>query len=522
MIMSCSSLSIRPQLVRPIWRSWNGKGGRWWWVMALLLLLVCLPMGQPQALVFTPTIAAPAGDGPQALAVGDFNRDQRQDLAIADAPSGDILVLYGNGNGTFQSPVRYEVGDSPMAIAAADMDADGVLDLLVANSESNTLSLLRGLNDGTFASLGTHSTGNGPTALTVEDFNRDGYPDVAILNSGRFGRTPPFSLEIRLNEGNGRLSPAVTYEEQESRGLFPTALAVDDLTGDGIPDLAVAWSQREWRTRNGMVSLLVNSGDGAFRRRGSIDAGYTLSAIATGDLNNDGKVDLVAASLFTDTVIVLSNRGEGRFDVSDEYTVGFSPISLVVRDFNMDSYPDVAAANRASDSVFVFLGSPSGKLDAAGHFDAGSVPSGMAAGDFDGDGRPDLAITNIRSQNISILLTGGGRIPTMSVTPTRLQFREAEPSGGGQRTGVVTLSNIGLEALQIQRISLGGSNPEAFSITANSCQDVLEPGNHCSLTVAFNPHDRGRHEATLTITDTAHGSPRAIPLQGIVTDGKAP
>lgn len=522
MSMRRSLLSIVLKLSLPIWRFGKGKGRGWRWVMGLVLVSLLSPTGRSEALIFTPTIAPQAGDEPQAVAVGDFNRDRRQDLAIADAPSGDILVLEGNGNGTFQSPVRYAVGDTPMAITAADMDGDGWLDLIVANSESNTLSILRGLDDGTFSSPGTYTTGNGPTALTVEDFNRDGSLDVAILNTGRFGRTPPFSLEIRLNDGSGGLGPPVRYEDQESRGLFPTALAGDDLTGDGVPDLAVAWSQREWRTRNGMISLLVNSGDGTFRHRDSMNAGFTLSAIATGDLNEDGKIDLVATSLFTDTVIVLRNKGEGHFDAVDEYAVGFSPISLVVKDFNNDSYSDVAVANRASDSVFVLLGSLSGKLDAAGHFDAGSVPSGMAGGDFDGDGRPDLAVTNSRSHDISILLTGGGKIPTMSVTPARLEFRETDHSGGTQRSGIVTLSNIGLESLQIRAITLSGSNPDAFSITANSCHHILDPGSHCTLTVAFNPPERGRHEATLTITDTAYGSPRAIPLQGVVTDGNDP
>ena len=89
---------------------------------------------------------------PVAVAVGDFNGDGKPDLAIVNTDSNDISVLLGNGDGTFQAASNFDTGGNPVALAIADFNGDGKLDLVVANSSGASVSVLSGNGDGTFQS----------------------------------------------------------------------------------------------------------------------------------------------------------------------------------------------------------------------------------------------------------------------------------------------------------------------------------------------------------------------------------
>src|SRR5207247_11289966 len=96
----------------------------------------------------------PAGSGPGAILGGDFDGDGRLDLAITNYVGLTVLsavvVLRGNGNGTFQAPVAYTTGNGPVRVVAADLDADGVLDLVTADLGANAVSVLLGNGNATF------------------------------------------------------------------------------------------------------------------------------------------------------------------------------------------------------------------------------------------------------------------------------------------------------------------------------------------------------------------------------------
>lgn len=132
-----------------------------------------------------------------------------------------------------------------------------------------------------------------------------------VVNSGRFGYYPPFDLAVLLNDGRGGLLAPVAYEQDGRDGMFPTGVLVEDLTGDGKPDLAVTWSQPSWRSPNGLVSILKNTGNGKFVLEKELKPGFTLSAIQGADINHNGLVDLAVTSLFSDTVRILLQREGG-------------------------------------------------------------------------------------------------------------------------------------------------------------------------------------------------------------------
>ena len=92
----------------------------------------------------------PAGTNPTSVAAGDFNGDGKLDLVVANGGSGNVSILLGNGDGTFQTHLDYGVASAPRSVAVGDFNGDGKLDLAVANSGSGNISILLGNGDGTF------------------------------------------------------------------------------------------------------------------------------------------------------------------------------------------------------------------------------------------------------------------------------------------------------------------------------------------------------------------------------------
>ena len=490
-------------------------------ILVYLGILACLAgmhpsLSQGQNLTYTPTPSNPVGRAPQAITTGDFNGDGFWDLATVNGTSDDVSILLGNGNGTFRSAVSFGVGKIPLALVAKDMDRDGVIDVVLALSGSDQVVVLKGDGTGLFQKLASQKAGKGTTFLAVRDLNGDGWSDVVAVNSGRFGYYPPFNLAVLMNDGKGGLQAPVTYENEGREGMFPTGVLVEDMTGDGKPDLTVTWSQPSWRSPNGLVSILKNTGDGTFALYRELKPGFTLSAIQGADVNHDRLVDLAVTSLFSDTVRILLQREGGTFTELDPIKVGFAPVGIVFRDFDGDHELDLVVVNRDSNSLSLFLGNGKGLFSSAGHFGVGATPSAVAVEDFDRDQFPDLATSSTNSDGVSVLLSGGGAIPLPSVSTDVLVF-EVDTGYAQPSPQIVRLSNIGLGLLKIVDVGITGNGADAFLVANNTCMGVtLHTGDSCMLHVGFAPHDRESHHATLTIQDNASGGPRRVVLKGLV------
>src|SRR6266496_262309 len=181
---------------------------------------------------FQPQPAPPSfavGTFPLSIAVGELNSDGFPDVVTANRTSGDVSVLLGNGNGTFQPQQRASTGSSPQSTAIADLNGDGFRDLVVANGGTNDVSILLGNGDGTFQTEQRFAAGSFPNSMAIADLNGDGFPDIVTAN----GTSNDASILLGNGDGTWQVQHRVAVPSN------PNSIPIAHLNGDNVPDLAV-------------------------------------------------------------------------------------------------------------------------------------------------------------------------------------------------------------------------------------------------------------------------------------------
>jgi len=258
-------------------------------------------------------------------------------------------------------------------------------------------------------------------------------------------------------------------------GNYPTAVAVGDFNGDGQVDLAAT------NQRDGTVSILLGNGDGTFKTKLDGAVGWNPVAIVVGDFNGDGKLDVAVAnagsgygSTTSGTVSIMLGNGDGTFHAATNYTVGNNPASLAVGDFNGDGKADLAVANYDSGTVSILLGNGDGTFPAKTDYPAGNTPNAIAVGDFNGDSKTDLAVTNFLDGTVSILLGNGNGTFQTRTTSAVGSYPEsvtvADFNGDGKSDLAVANANDGTGTGAVN-VLLGNGNgtfptPTAYPITS--------------------------------------------------------
>ncbi|HSZ62816.1 MAG TPA: FG-GAP-like repeat-containing protein [Terriglobales bacterium] len=371
--------------------------------------------------------------------LADVTGDGNTDIILGGSGStnGQIAVLVGNGDGTFQPPILSTVTNSGenggypslnTQMGIGDVNGDGAADLVIADESSATLYVLLGNNSGKFT-IGTTTTFyfSGPTLTYLFDLNGDGYLDIVVNN------LVGAQTLVLLGNGNGTFQPVVTYNTTY-------ALLLADMNGDGHPDLVGL-------VYPGQVQIVAGNPDGTFGAPVVVaTVPATAQLIATGDFNGDGIQDLVfltpagvgialgkgnltygpmissvagsLAAVFYQTgditqgdfngnghndlamgvdggLLILAGNGDGTFASADSYDVGHTVGTVAVADFNGDNLPDIAVTVSATYPRILFgNGAGSFTLATDQNQSYGSQPpsGSMATGDFNGDGKNDLYV----------------------------------------------------------------------------------------------------------------------------------
>jgi len=248
------------------------------------------------------------------MAVGDFNDDGKADLAVANRSSGDISILLGNGDGTFQRATNYGVGAAPSFVVTGDFNGDHRLDLAVADGGGNSIvSILLGNGDGTFQQSVSHHTGAEADHVECADFNGDNKLDLLIsAATGEVG--------ILLGNGDGSFQSSIVTL---TSGTTPF-VAIGDFNGDGRLDVVTATGARNGESDSGNLIILLGNGDGTFRAHTSEGLNFWPHQLVAADLNGDGKLDLAASvreNIFGGDIRVFAGNGDGTFGTSSPVRV---------------------------------------------------------------------------------------------------------------------------------------------------------------------------------------------------------
>jgi Flp pilus assembly secretin CpaC len=302
-----------------------------------------------------PPVATAGGTinaSPSAIATGDFNDDGNLDIAVTDMANNRVLILLGNGDGTFQAAVPYATGSNPVALVAQDFDGDGQPDLAVVNqgdgTTASTVSILlgnkvNGTQNGTFGAKTDYPVGISPSAITTAVFSTGGFTDLAVANKG----SNTVSILPGIGTGgtqNGTFGAQTTF----ATGKGPAGIAAADFNNDAHPDLAVT------NQTDGTVSILLGNGNGTFLAQTAYTTGSgpvgIIAAAFTG-----ANPDLAIADETADNADILIGNGDGTFTAPIPLPTGNAPIALADADLNGDGSIDLVTANNASNTVSVTL-----------------------------------------------------------------------------------------------------------------------------------------------------------------------
>jgi len=289
----------------------------------------------------------------------------------------------------------YGVGGEPTSVATGDFNKDGRMDLVVGNNLGTpTVSVLVGNADGTFSTAVNYPVNSNPIGVAVGDFNKDGKLDIVAISG--FGSGSGISL--LLGNGDGTFQPFTFFSVSSE----PTSIAVGDVNGDGKLDVVIS------DDGTNEVDVVLGNGNGTFQSPVAYPTDSDPRMVIVGDFNGDKKMDLATANYGSGTVSVLLGNGDGTFGPHNDFATLTGCLSLGAGDLRHIGRLDIVAGVQVTGQVSVLLSNGDGTFEKAVDY---SVPGGVdvvAVGDFDGNGKLDVVTSSDSVGGLVSALGGNG------------------------------------------------------------------------------------------------------------------
>lgn len=452
------------------------------------------------------------GGNSVSVAVGDVNGDGKLDAVLATSitQGGGMAVFLGNGDGTFQLPTSFYSGGSiANSVALADVNGDNILDALVANFSpgsggDSTVGVLLGNGDGTFQAASTFDSGGYIASFaSANDVNGDGRPDLLAANASRAAQgsigvllnlnvfTTTSTLTSSVNPASFGQSVVLTATARPQSGNGTPTGTMSFLDGTTVlGSVALSNGQGSLTTSSlavGIHSLTAAySGDGSFAASTSAVLNQTIQG-AIGSVSpanlNFGNVTVGKTASLSATLTNTGNAGLSVSSITTSVSAGVTSES--------DTCPRPPATLAAGQScVPTVTWQPSSAISMTG----------------------SLTISdNATNGSQVVALSGTGVTPSVQLSPSSLTFatQVVNTSSAGQ---TITLTNVGLGSLDITKITAS----RQFTQT-NNCGSSVAAGSSCTITVKFKPTKINVITGTISVTDTASGSPQKVSLSGTGT-----
>jgi hypothetical protein len=366
----------------------------------------------------------------------------QQGFCLADANS-DGHPLFGNPE-FMLNPISDALGMTamvPTSAALGDLDGDGDDDAVAVYAywrpdlmDQTTISVLLNDGDGIFHADGIYECGDYPSSVAIGDLNGDGLNDLAVTN------TDSGQVSVLMNAGAAHFPSRVSY----TVGPRPRSVVIADFNGDGLNDLAVL------RVQTNLVTVLLNQGGGVFGPMASYPTApvpettlfqgepYAFGGpyLSAADLDGDGHIDLIAPTL---GLSILRNNGNGTFAAYVTYPAGGVTWGSAIGDVDADGAPDVVVPNPYEDTISALHNNGFGAFAPPTSYDVtfGSLtglydPIGVALGDLDHDGLLDVAAAVWTGYDKFVVFRNQGDGTFGPVTPIR----------AAERGGIVAIRDL--------------------------------------------------------------------------------
>jgi hypothetical protein len=449
--------------------------------------------------------------GPYRVTSGDIDGDGKPDLVIANYQGNSIAIRRNVVGGdslsidSFSAEADLGTGFLPVGLVLADIDMDGLPDLVVAHQFSPFISVYVNLSSpGSIVFEGRQDVpvSTGFISVAVSDVSMDGFPDLIV------GNRNANTVSVYRNAG---IPSAIAFlaEEVFASGAGPVAVSCADWDGDGRPDVGFVESAAA------TAAFVRNTSSGGFVAFASpvrVTIPAAPSALAAGDVDNDGTLDAVTVSDDAGVISLLPGMGVAgtiAFGSRSDVATVADPSSVTLGDVDGDGYLDAAVVSSASSDVLVHRGS---LIPAPVHFGAGIAfgivtPSlSVALCDLTGDAKPELIAANFSGTSASAFRNAVLPPPLLDVSPETIRYPDVR--SGDSTALILTVRNLSPAPLTLSSVtsSMAAFTPIVF------LPSVIGGFDSLLIPVRFRPVAFGEYDDTLHLA--SDGGSALVVLHG--------